>query len=150
MDNTSQENIRVLNSKNVNLKVKRASTYINKENKNREIIEKQTEAVIDNQYLSVCNICQAIILSQEGFKIHLMEHEEKFVKCPSTTKHRSCMSNENAILKETKALGIIGVKCSFCLAVFENNLQLERHWFQRRYCCLKYNAVSEPVTGFTD
>ena len=72
-----------------------------------------------------------------------MEHEEKFVRGPS-------QSNEKAILKETKALVDIGVKCSFCLAVFENHLQLERHWFQHRYCCLKYNAVSEPVTEFTD
>ena len=132
-------------SKNVNHMAKRASTYINKENKNRKTTEKQTEAVIDNQYLGVCNICQAILLSREGFKIHFMEHEEKFVQCLS-----SYMSNEKAILKETKALVDIGVKCSFCLTVFENNLQLERHWFQRRYCCLKYNAVSEPVTGFTD
>ena len=108
-------------SKNVNHMAKRASTYINKENKNRKTTEKQTEAVIDNQYLGVCNICQAILLSREGFKIHFMEHEEKFVQCLS-----SYMSNEKAILKETKALVDIGVKCSFCLTVFENNLQLER------------------------
>ena len=136
--------------KDVTHLVKVTSAEMKEETQNRENIEEQTEAVFHNQYLGLCDICQAILLSKESFKNHRKEHEEKIGKCPSTvnpwSSKPSCDGTEKATFEKTKPSKNICVKCSYCQTVCVDTFQLKRHWFKRKYCCLQYNAVSEPVT----
>ena len=132
------------NSKDVNHMEKVTTTDIVEEKNKRETTHEQMEAVVNNQYLGLCNICQAILLSQKSFQNHIKKHGKKTVN-PQSSKPK-----EEANLEVTKPNKNICIKCSYCHTVFLNNMQLERHWFRRRYCCLQYNAVSEPVTEYTD
>ena len=69
------------NFKGVKHMVKVTRKELTEETENSITIEEQTEAVVNNQYLGLCNICQAILLSQESFKNHIKEHKEKIGKC---------------------------------------------------------------------
>ena len=137
------------NVKEVEHIVKVTQKELTDKTENSVTIKEQTEAVVNNQYLGLCHICQAILLSEVSFKNHMKEHEEKIGQCSSTVNPTSSKPSgdvgEKAHKQETKPPKNVNVKCSYCRNVFVDQCQLQRHWFKRKYCCLQYSAISEPV-----
>ena len=133
----SEEEENLCNFRAVNKNVDRTQKDMTEKQKNIEAVPKQ--------YLNICSLCKAILLSEESFKNHLKEHEQDNNMSPSTEYLCSDIPSLTCSEKERKPPRNIWVKCSYCKDMFEDNLQLKRHLYKRKYCCLQYNAISEPL-----
>ena len=120
----SEEVENLCNFRAVNKNVDRTQKDMTEKQKNIEAVPKQ--------YLNICSLCKAILLSEESFKNHLKEHEQDNNMSPSTEYLCSDIPSLACSEKERKPLRNIWVKCSYCKDMFEDNLQLKRHWYKRK------------------